>query len=340
MPLALLIAAAPQQRPASAAPGLEPLQIRYTSDLTDQELRRRWLQDPAALGSISLGFVNRGRLINAVHMPEGDGWICEHDQLAWGAQETIDALVSVFTAMRKRFPGSARARLTQIGAREGGYQTPHRSHQSGRDADISFFYRRDIVPEPGSARERLIDPVRNWALLRTLITTTDVQLIVVDRAVQAMLRNHALKSGEDRAWVDRIFAGGVGGLVQHEQKHRDHFHVRFYAPRAAELGQRIQPLLPLRPEQNLAIHKIKRGQTLGSIARSYGTTIAAILKANHLDGARLLRGEQLLVPLRKPCVDCPQPPPVVVPPRCLPPEARPAVDVASVGAGQTGAMSR
>src|ERR1700681_4878878 len=126
MPLALLIAAAPQQPPASAAPGLEPLQIRYTSGLTDQELRRRWLQDPAALGSISLGFVNRGRLINAVHMPEGDGWICEHDQLAWGTQETIDALVSVFTVMRRRFPGSARARLTQIGAREGGYRTPHR----------------------------------------------------------------------------------------------------------------------------------------------------------------------------------------------------------------------
>ena len=186
--------------------------------------------------------------------------------------------------------------------------------------NIGFFYKDDRMPRRGARRDKAMDLARNWALLRALITQTDVQFILVDRGIQKILREYAISAGEDREWVESLFHGKAGQkpMFMHARHHKDHFHVRFYAPRSQELGRRIQPLLALRPEQNLAVHKVKSGQTLGHIARIYATTLKAIQKANHLRGTMLHLQQRLLIPLRKPCTKCPLPPPVVVPARHLP----------------------
>lgn len=306
---------AEDKTPPAVAPG-----IRYSADLTDEQLRRLWREAPELLGTISVGFADRGRVINAVHMPKDAAWMCQRPDLAWGTKETVDGLAAAFRAVRAQFPSSGPARLSHIGAKEGGWLRPHRSHQSGRDADVAFFYRNDRLVFHGR-RDNAMDPARNWALLKSLVTLADVQVILVDRGIQKVLRDYALGAGEDQAWVDRLFHGGAHALVQHAKHHKDHFHVRFFAPRSQELGRRIQPLLALRPEQNLALHRVKRGQTLARIARLYGTTVPAIRKANRLRRASLHLNQRLLIPLRKPCTHCPLPPPLVVPPRLLPPQA-------------------
>ena len=293
--------------------------VRYTSELSDAELARRWREDLDSLGSVSIGFAEQGRLINSVHMPDDPAWVCQRPDLAWGAQETVDALALAFRAVHTQFPDSVPARLSHIGAQNGGYLRPHKSHQSGRDADIAFFYKKDLVPGGRGRREHFIDPVRSWALLRALITQTDVQVILVDRGIQDVLRKHALEAGEDRAWLDRVFRAGKASMVQHARKHRDHFHARFFAPRSQELGRRLGPLLAERDDQNVVVHLVKRGHTLGAIARVYATTVGAILKANRLRKTFLSLDQRLLIPLRKPCTRCPVPPAVVVPARCLPP---------------------
>lgn len=300
--------------------------IWYTADLSDAELLRRWTTELASLGTISVGFADRGRLINAVQLHDGDGWVCLRPDLAWGSQETVESLATVFSAVHAQFPNSAPARLNHIGKREGGYLKPHRSHQAGRDADIGFFYQNDLAPG-NRGRERLIDPARNWALVRAVVTLTDVQVILVDRGIQKVLRDYALSLGEDQAFVDRIFHAGKAALVQHARRHRDHFHLRFYSPRSQELGRRVQPLLATRPDQNLIVHRVARGQTLGQLAVKYGSTVQAIMKSNGMHKSFLHLDQRLLVPLRGPCTHCPLPPPVMVPPRCLPPEPGPAVFV-------------
>jgi murein endopeptidase len=313
----------------SAEPGNATSGFQYSADLSDAELQRRWKEDLASLGTISVGFADQGRLINAARMPPDEAWVCKRPELAFGAQETVEALMAAFRTVHKQFPTSAPARLNHIGGMEGGYLKPHRSHQSGRDADIGFFYKSDMAPAPGARREKLIDPVRNWALLRALATETDVQVILVDRGILKVLRAYAIKAGEDRDFVDGLFLGGHKALIQHARHHKDHFHVRFYAPRSQELGRRIQSFLALRPEQNLMMHKVKRGETLGYIAHATGSTVALIQKANHLRGTFLRLGQQLRVPLRGPCTRCPLPPAVVVPPRRLP--ALPVSAVAASG---------
>jgi murein endopeptidase len=313
---------APEEAESSMAQPVGP-DLLYTREITDQELTRKFQDEPQSLGSVSIGFADRGRVINAVQMPQDPAWIVERPGYSYGTRETIDALALVFHSVRRQFPESAPARLSHLGAKEGGYLRPHRSHQSGRDADIGFFYRGDRFPPRSAPREKLMDPARNWALLRGLITETDVQLILVDRGIQSVLRRHALSIGENPVWLSRVF----GQIVKHAGRHRDHFHVRFYSPRSQELGRRLQPLLAIRPDQNRTVHVVRAGNTLGQIAARYKTTVAAVRRANRLQGRSLLRlGQHLIVPLRGACTSCSLPPPFAVPPRLIPPEPLPSVE--------------
>ena len=298
-----------------AAPGL-----RYTADLSDAELERRWVEEPASLGTISVGFTDAGRIINAEPFPQGEAWTVSAPQYAWAVRETIEYMTAALNAVHAQFPDGPSIRVNHISRQEGGWLRPHRSHQGGRDVDLSFYYRPDVSPRDRRHRKDLIDPARCWALIRALATLTDVQLILVDRQIIKVIHDYALRAGEDRAWVDSLFSAGHASLVRHARRHRDHFHVRFFAPRSQELGRRIQPLLAGQPEQNVALHRVRSGDTLGALALRYGTTVAAIRKANGMRSSFLSLGRVLNIPLRKPCTRCPLPPEVVVPPRRLPPE--------------------
>ncbi len=318
---------APEEAESSTSAPIGPA-LLYTRELTVHDLAQKLRDDPASLGSISIGFADRGRIINAVQMPQDPAWIIERPDFSYAVRETVDALAQAFRSVRRQFPDSAPARLNHISAKDGGYLRPHRSHQSGRDADIGLFYKGDRFPPRGVPREKLIDPARNWALLRALITETDVQLILVDRTIQSVLYRFALSIGEDAAWLAQVF----GGMVKHARSHRDHFHVRFYAPRSQELGRRLQPMLALLPGQNLTTYVVRTGNTLGQIAARYKTTLAAIRKANQMKTESLLRlGQHLIIPLRGACTICPLPPPLAIPPRLLPPEPPASVAQSWVG---------
>lgn len=302
-----------------AAPTGSP-EVQYTTDLSDAELERRWKQEPASLGSVSVGFVQSGRMINSVRFPDSPDWTVVSPEKAWTTQETVDYLTQVIRELRARYPDAPLLRVNQISAKDGGYIRPHKSHQNGRDVDLGFYY-------PGGnwvrarARENYIDLVMNWALIRALVTHADVQVILVDRRVQKVLYDHALKIGEDKAWLDSLFHAGEQSIIKHARGHRDHFHVRFFNPRAQELGRRLAPLLAMQPEHNIAMHRVRSGDTLGAIAMKYNSTVQGLRNANRIRGSMLSIGQVLSVPLRGPCTRCPVPPPVVVPPRRLPMDA-------------------
>lgn len=299
-----------------AAPGTGL--IRYTGELSDEDLADRWTRAPETLGCMSLGFADEGRLINAEKFPADDDWWVVSPERAWATHETIDYVKAAIEQVKALHPAAPPIRINQISAKEGGYLRPHKSHQNGRDVDLGFYYPTKD-PVRARNRERYIDVELTWALLKALITETDVQLILVDKHIQKALYTYAVREGEDKTWLDHVFHAGRHGLVQHARHHRDHFHVRFYNPVAQEMGRRIAPLLGQRPEQNLAMHRVRSGDTLGAIARKYRSSVAAMQKINHLKGTRLRLAQVLKVPLRGPCTRCPVPAPVNVPGRLLPP---------------------
>ena len=294
--------------------------LLYSRDLTDAELERRWVEDVESLGSISVGLAEAGRLINGVHLDEGEAWTVVVPEDSFGTRETVDALKAVAAAVHEQVPGALPLRVNHISKRNGGYLRPHQTHQSGRDTDLGFYYRDGVTAASARGpREKLMNLEANWALIRALATLADVQVILVDFHVQRALVDYAKASGEDPVWLDRLFHAGPASLLQHARRHRDHFHVRFYSARSQELGRRVQPLLAKRPEENLVIYRIHKGDTLGHLAARYGSTVKLIQEANRLKNSLLSIGRTLNIPLRGPCTKCPLPPAVRVPPRLLPP---------------------
>jgi murein endopeptidase/LysM repeat protein len=307
---------------------------RYTADLSDAELETKWKSSLESLGSISLGFADEGRLINGAKFPDGDGWVVVSPEKTWATTETIAYVQAAIHRVRELHPNAPPLRVNQISGPEGGYLRPHHSHQNGRDADLAFYY-PTVDPIRVRQREKYIDVALNWELVKALVTLGDVEFILVDRRVQKVLYDYALKAGEDPKWLDSLFHAGRDALLQHARGHRDHFHVRFYNARAQELGRRVAPLLAQRPDENRLIHRVHSGDTLGALAHRYGSSVAAIQKVNHLKTSFLRLSQVLQIPLRGPCTQCPIPVPVVVPPRRLPP----ASAVASIPAAPSPAAA-
>ncbi len=310
-----------QESREPAVPGTADLD-RYSADLSDAKLAELWRDRPEALGCMSMGFADEGRLINGRPFPSGEDWIVVSPDKSWGTSETIAYVITAIEHVKARFPEAPRVRINRVSGREGGYLKPHKSHQSGRDVDLGFYYPTE-TPVRIRAREKAINVALNWELIKSLAVYTDIQLILVDRRVQRILYRYALRKGEDRGWLDSLFkrrsAHGRPPLIQHARKHRDHFHLRFYNPRAQELGRRVTPLLAQRPDQNLVMHRVRRGENLGSIARRYHSSVKVLKKANRLRSSRLKLSQVLRVPLRGPCTRCPLPPPLMLPERRLPP---------------------
>lgn len=304
--------------------------LYYTADLDDEALEAAWASEREALGSLSVGFAHQGRLINGVQFPRGEGYVVVRPAAAWATQETVEAVQAAIRRVREQFPEAHPLRVNQISGPEGGWLRPHRSHQSGRDVDLAFYY---PTPEPirVRARENVIDVEKTYALVEALITETDVQLILVDRRVIRVLVDHGRALGRDPAWLASIFSG-QNALVRHARGHRDHLHVRFYNPRAQELGRRVVPLLAKSAESHVIVHRVRSGDTLGHIALRYGTTVRALQRENGMRGTFLKLGQRLRIRMRGPCTQCPTPPPMIVPGRRLPPGSEPVAMLCHVDA--------
>jgi penicillin-insensitive murein endopeptidase len=277
-------------------------------------------RDPAALGPLSIGTPDSGLLLNPVPFPEGPLWkVCDPSE-SWGTDETIAFVVTAIEAVEARHPGSPRVVIGDLSHPGGGRLNRHRSHQVGRDADIGFYYRRGEAGSFLTARKKDLDLPRTWALVRALVTETDIDRIFVDRSLISVLYAHALAEGEDRGWLNDVFGRtSEKGIIQHERRHKDHMHVRFYNRTAQERGRVAYPVLVetgVAPPPTVT-HRVRQGETLGSLARRYGTSASAIRAANGLRTSRLRAGQSYTIPIRR---VPPDEGPVVIPLRRLPPE--------------------
>jgi murein endopeptidase len=291
-------------------------------------------KDPASLGSMSIGMTNAGAMVNAVRMPEGERWVLVDPDHAWGTTETIDNLKRCIDKVNDRFPGTPGLHIGHISAKRGGHLWPHVSHQAGRDVDLGFYYTGG-GRWYATANASNLDRARTWALVRAFVTDTDVDLILIDRSVQLLLKQYALSIGEDGAWIDRIFerVEGVRPLILHAKGHATHIHVRFYSPIAQETARRAYDLLLahriIQPPSYYVRHRAKPGETLGMIAKKYGTTAAVLKQINGLRSSVIRANREYKIARRGHA----RPPsgPLLVPARRLPPVApsRPSAPSAS-----------
>jgi penicillin-insensitive murein endopeptidase len=296
-----------------------------------EEIERLVKTDLASLGSMTFGSATRGGLLNAVRLPEDDRWKMVDLVNNWGTAETINYVVTAIDAVHEQFPDSPPLFIGDISARRGGYLRPHISHQSGRDIDIGYFY----LNNPSwyeRATPTNLDRPRTWALVRALITLTDVHYIFIDRRVQAWLREYAESIGEDNDWLESVFHGSNNQppIILHEPGHATHLHARFYNPIAEETARRCYPALlaqhQLLPSRYSVPYKAKPGDTLIGLAKRYGTTVTALMQANSLK-KKALRADRVYQSPRYGPAGPSEPTPL--PPRRLPPARPPTGAVAS-----------
>jgi penicillin-insensitive murein endopeptidase len=195
----------------------------------------------------SLGSPTEGHLIGGAHLTETEYLRIEPADTAgdvrWGLEPLVTMLDRAARAVRRQFPGT----LTSVGhlSREGGGDVDrHRSHESGRDADVVFFVRgangRQLLSPrfvsfraDGTAPSwpgAYFDDARNWALVDALISDNEAH--VTHLFVAAPLRSRLL------AYAERIGAPSnlrmrAAELMQQPRgvlPHDDHFHVRIGCP--------------------------------------------------------------------------------------------------------------
>lgn len=289
-----------------------------------QEIERRVTTEPESLGSMSVGRPNAGRLFNGVQMPEGEAWEIVAPGAAWATEETVQALTSTITKVFRAFPNSPRLPIGDISVRFGGYLTPHLSHQAGRDVDIGYYYQKDQRWYRRATADNL-DLARTWAFVRAVITETDVEMLLIDHSIQALLRDHAARAGEDAQWLELIFKGkgSVPPLVRHAKGHATHIHIRFYSPLAQETARRAYSALvahgKLPAGASFVTHVARKGDTLARLAKRFHTTVRAIRQANGLRSNAIVAKRTYRIPTPHHTAPAAPVARVVIPPRRLPP---------------------
>jgi LysM repeat protein len=186
--------------------------------------------------SQSVGYPFQGRLEDAVRLPRHPGYFIRERDRAWATLETATWLTEAFDELRAAHPDAPRVRIHDISFRHGGYMEGHRSHQSGRDVDISLFQHGGCDRDEGCAFGRVtagfMHAPMQWALLRSWLRRDRVEAIFIDYELQAPLYEAARASGATREELHRWFQYPRGssfplGIVRHYPEHRDHVHVRF-----------------------------------------------------------------------------------------------------------------
>ncbi len=273
------------------------------SQWSDADLKEKVATDLHAIGSLSVGLPNNGRLLNGIRPEEGKLFEIVAPNFAWGTEETIQFLQVATQAVHKKHPDTAPLHIGHLSKKTGGYLSPHLSHQSGRDVDIGYYYTKKRTWYRRATWQNL-DTARTWTLVRSLITDTDVEMILIDRSLQSLLKKHALKIGEDKNWLHRVFKGSKKrpAIVRHVRGHATHIHVRFFSPHAQGNAQRAYPFLLenelVKPVVVFAHHRVRKGETLGRLARRYGTSVRAIQRANGLRGTTIQARRTYKIPRR------------------------------------------
>ncbi|HEY1554143.1 MAG TPA: penicillin-insensitive murein endopeptidase [Kofleriaceae bacterium] len=191
----------------------------------------------------SVGAPWNGYLRDAARLPDGDGYVIRRPWRAFGTRTTVDYVLRAITDLRERFPDAHVFAIGDLSAEHGGPITEHRSHQTGRDADIGLVYKdkpanfpRDFV----HASESNLDAAATFALVREFAETAHddggVQMMFLDFEVQGILYRWGKAHGIDEDRLDYLFQyphgrGSSDGLVRHEPNHDNHLHVRFKCPR-------------------------------------------------------------------------------------------------------------
>ena len=192
----------------------------------------------------SVGFPHAGVITNAVALPKrGEGYaLLRNNGRNWGNPRLVAAIEGAAKAVAHARPGGAPLMIGDMSARWGGAASGHRSHRTGRDADLLIYIvtpEGHSIPSPGFPRfgpdglaklakgkYARIDLEREWQLVKALVTSREanVQWLFFARWLEALVIEYARARGEDPELV--WYAESVLLQPGDSAAHDDHLHLR------------------------------------------------------------------------------------------------------------------
>lgn len=191
-----------------------------------------------------IGFFSNGRLENAQELPiEGAGYMKLYlqEDTGWGAPAMINLIINTAAEMDRKFPGSARLQIEDIGLKYGGPISGHGSHQNGLDVDLTYYRVDNKEHDPiasgqyysdsmiiGNSVSANFDREKNWELVKALHRHGSINRIFMDQVLKRDLCQYARQRGEFNQNIHVLRS------IRHVENHADHLHVRLKCPAGAK----------------------------------------------------------------------------------------------------------
>lgn len=202
---------------------------------------------PARAGrDVSFGRVADGLLVDGVALPDrapGLVRVRPGSAMRYGTAHLVGLIEDAATVVADAYPGGAPLRVGDLALPLGGRDRRHRSHRSGRDADILFyvadehgksladagwlkFNRFGIALDRQTAAVRVFDEACNWLFVRTLLADSErrIQWVFCSNGIKARLLRYATTHETDPQLIAR--AAYVLQQPTNAKPHDDHFHIR------------------------------------------------------------------------------------------------------------------
>lgn len=193
-----------------------------------------WAAFLAHVPSHSAGKPSKGSLEGGRELPkEAPGLVRKSDKAPFGTDEAVAILLWAGARMLELYPGTVPLVIGDLSKEGGGKVKPHRSHQSGRDVDIGFYYKRNRkVSHFADLADAEVDWEKTWTYIDLLLSTNQVVYIFLDRSLHKALYDQAAERGWKEAELKQLFEAPLGnqkrgGLIRHQKGHKNHMHVRF-----------------------------------------------------------------------------------------------------------------
>lgn len=164
-------------------------------------------------------------------LTSGPGYKVRNPRRAWGTFLSVTQIHDVLSSYGLRFPKAPPLLVMDLSRKGGGFFRPHKSHRQGRDVDIRYpklrKYRHVVRTRP-----QMLDLRRSWFVVKKFLDTKDVTFMFMDYSLQKVLYQYALKHGETKKSLHKVFQYPRGrralhGIIRHEPGHATHLHVRF-----------------------------------------------------------------------------------------------------------------
>jgi penicillin-insensitive murein DD-endopeptidase len=227
------LAAAAAAAPTAALRGTASLPARYKAP-------------PLSRASLTVGHPNDGFQVRAKRLQKTDSLAVRKASNArvYGHPALVLMLRRSARDVALAAPGSVLL-VGDLSAKAGGAISGHRSHQSGRDADVAFYVKdargkplasRDFTAFDGDGKAKdgssvVFDDMRNWLLVESWAKDRRAGLshVFVSAPLRARLLGHARKHPRFARYLTEATA--LLKQPEHGEPHDDHFHVRIECPK-------------------------------------------------------------------------------------------------------------